>query len=89
VLAHRSSTHYTPGTIKYFAGIQYGQGQSGGPAVLKIEVDKQQFLSYAEKNGINFETPIDRMPGMTETVLPADTAGEFNDMAQFTAVDDA
>jgi RHS repeat-associated protein len=72
-----------PDTARYFADFQYGQGQSGGPAVLKIIVNKNDFLNYAEQNGINVETPIDGMPGMTETTLPVGSAQEFNDIALF------
>lgn len=67
---------------------RYGKGQSGGPAILKIVVDKGQFLSYAEKNGINFEAPVGRLPGRTETVLPAGPAEDFNDMALFMTHED-
>lgn len=77
-----------PDTAKYFADFQYGQGQSGGPAVLKIIVNKEEFLSYAEENGISIETPIEGLPGMTETVLPAGSAEEFNAMALFVMEED-
>jgi hypothetical protein len=75
-------------TADYFSNAMYGSGAAGGPSTLRVVVNKSQFMSFAAQNGIAFETPVDRLPGMTETKIPIGAAGEFNDMGIFSLVEE-
>jgi hypothetical protein len=51
-------------------------------------VYKDQFMNFAADNGIAFETPVDRMLGMTKTAIPIGAAGEFSEIGLFGIAED-
>jgi hypothetical protein len=55
------------------------------PAVVRIQVPTAQFRAFAASRGIDIETLIPRgpFPTATETLIPLEHVGDFNDMATF------
>jgi hypothetical protein len=70
-------------TANYYANLWYKAGLNGGPGVVRMSIDKKQFISFVVKNGILVETPVSRMIGQTETLIPFDAAPEFNAITKF------
>ena len=57
-----------------------------GPAVVRIEVPKQEFLDFAAANNITVEGLVPNPSSgwvETETLLPFDTVEEFEKFAKF------
>lgn len=73
-------------TARYFGELAATQGRGGGLAILKLEVKTMEFEAFAARNGIAFEAPVARMPGMTETLIPPANIGEFNLMCKICVV---
>jgi RHS repeat-associated protein len=67
-------------TAGYYADLQYGYGQAGGPAILKIQVPTAAFNDFAAANGINVETPVANMEGQTETLIHPGSVRGFNNI---------
>jgi hypothetical protein len=88
--AHDSGIYLTTqqDTAREFSNYNYGEGQSGGPAVLKIEVNRAQFTAFAKQAGIDVEAPHPDAPGVTETRIPFDAAEQFNDLAAFSLAEE-
>jgi hypothetical protein len=70
-------------TADFFADIAGGNGRGLGPAVVRIEVPAKEFQALAKKYGITVESPVSRLPGMTETLLPFESIEEFEAFAEF------
>jgi hypothetical protein len=64
-------------TAEAFGEFAFGDGRRSGQAVVSVSVGRREFLAFAARNGISVETPVDRIPGATETVLPFDSLREF------------
>jgi len=66
-------------TARYFADLSSRYGL--GPAVVRVTVEKELFFEFLVKNGIPFETPVDRRPGATETLLPFASLPRFQTLS--------
>jgi hypothetical protein len=69
-------------TANYYADLLFGTGRAGGPAIVQIDVPTASFSDFAERAGISVEAPVPHppMPGQTETFIPFDSLGDFNNI---------
>lgn len=72
-------------TAVAFADLAGGGGAGLGPAVIRIDVDTQRWVAFAEAHGIPIETPVPRplAIGQTETVIPFEQVPEFDAIATY------
>ena len=70
-------------TAQFYADIAGMHGRGLGPKIVRIEVPTSKLNALAKKHGIPLETPVSRLPGQTETLLPFETVSEFESFSKF------
>jgi len=70
-------------TGQFYADIAGMHGRGLGPAVVQMEVLTSELEAFLQKHQIPFETPVDRLPWQTETLIPFEAASEFESFCRF------